>query len=137
MSEANVEVVRRCTEAIMRGDRDAILAELHPEIEIDDQDIIDADDYRGPGSLFRWLARWGESWESWRVEGLELVPASDDRVVSLFRMFVTGKGSGIEVSRRDATVNTVRDGKVAKIGYYNDQDQALEAAGLSARAAER
>jgi ketosteroid isomerase-like protein len=42
-----------------------------------------------------------------------------------------GKGSGIELSRRDALVCTLRSGKIEEVTYYNDQQQALEAAGLS------
>ena len=45
-------------------------------------------------------------------------------------MIVKGKGSGIELSRRDALVCTLRAGKIAEMGYYNDQQQALEAVGL-------
>jgi ketosteroid isomerase-like protein len=42
-----------------------------------------------------------------------------------------GKGSGIELSRRDALVCTLRAGKIEKGTYYNNQQQALEAVGLS------
>ena len=45
-------------------------------------------------------------------------------------MVVTGKGSGIELSRHDALICTLRAGKIAEVGYYNDQQQALEAVGL-------
>jgi hypothetical protein len=44
-----------------------------------------------------------------------------------------GKGSGIQVKRRDAMVLTVRDRKSVRIDYYNNEAQALEAAGLSER----
>ena len=40
------------------------------------------------------------------------------------------KGSGVELSRADAVVADHRDGKIVRLGYYNDRDQALEAAGL-------
>jgi ketosteroid isomerase-like protein len=49
-------------------------------------------------------------------------------------MYATGKGSGIELARDDATITEFRDGKIAKIGYYNDQTRAREAAGLSGSA---
>ena len=45
-------------------------------------------------------------------------------------MVVTGKESRIELSRRDAMVCTLRAGKIAQLTYYNDQQQALKAAGL-------
>ena len=54
----------------------------------------------------------------------------EDRTISLFKMIVRGKGSGIELTRDDAVLAEFRDGKIVRIGYYNDQAQALEAAGL-------
>ena len=45
-------------------------------------------------------------------------------------MRAKGKGSGIELSRRDALIATLRTGKIEAVTYYNDQQQALEAAGL-------
>jgi len=70
-------------------------------------------------------------WESWRIEGLELRPSGDDKVLELFRMIVTGRGSGIELGRDDAVLAEFRDGRIVRLGYYNDQHKALEAAGLS------
>ena len=53
------------------------------------------------------------------------------RCTPLFRMFAKGKGSGIELSRDDALLAEFRDGKVVRLGYYNDQQKAREAAGLA------
>ena len=56
--------------------------------------------------------------------------ADDDRVVSLFRIHAVGAGSGVAVERGDAMLWTFRNGKLIRLDYFNDQDQALEAAGL-------
>jgi ketosteroid isomerase-like protein len=127
MSEENVETTHRFTEALVRGDYEAAAAELDPNVEIDDTDIPES---TGADSFYAWLARWDESWESWRIEDLEIRPVGDDRTISLFKMIVRGKGSGIELARDDAALAEFRDGKIVRIGYYNDQAQALEAAGL-------
>jgi ketosteroid isomerase-like protein len=128
MAEENVEVLRRFVEATAAGDYDAAAAELNPDVEIDDTDITES---TGADSFQEWLARWDAAWESWRIEELELVPAGDDKVLALFRMIVKGKGSGIELDRDDAVLGEFRSGKVVRLGYYNDQQQAREAAGLS------
>src|SRR4249920_3132307 len=125
--EANVEAVHRAIEASARGDLQAVAADFAPDLEIDDQDIPDAG---GADSFFEWVARWEESWESSRVEDVELIPVGEDKVLALFRMIVKGKGSGIELSRNDALFVEFRGDKIARIGYYNDQDQARRAAGL-------
>jgi ketosteroid isomerase-like protein len=53
-----------------------------------------------------------------------------DRVVSLFRIRAVGAGSGVPVERGDGIVWTFRDGKLARLDYFNDQGAALEAVGL-------
>jgi ketosteroid isomerase-like protein len=127
MSQANIEATRRFTDAVARGDHEAAAGELGPNVEIDDTDIPES---TGADSFYTWLARWNESWESWRIEDLDIRAVGEDRTVSLFKMIVKGKGSGIELARKDATLAEFRDGKIVRIGYYNDQAQALEAAGL-------
>jgi ketosteroid isomerase-like protein len=126
-SQENVETARRFTEAVVRGDYVAAAAELGPNVEIDDTDIPES---TGADSFHAWLARWDEAWESWRIEHLEIRAAGDDRTISLFKMIAKGKGSGIELARDDAVLAEFRHGKIVRIGYYNDQSQALEAAGL-------
>ena len=102
---------------------------MDPEVEIEDRDIPDADQYRGHDGFLTWLGRWGSSWDAWRIEDPELRPGNEDVVVALFRMIATGKGSGIEMERADAVVYRLRDAKIVKVVYYNDQSEALEAAG--------
>jgi len=126
-SQKNIETTRRFTQALIRGDYEAAAHEVDPELEIDDTDIPES---TGADSFRVWIGRWDESWESWRIEDLEVRPAGDDCTVSLFKRIVRGKGSGIELTREDATLAEFRDGRIVRIGYYNNQAQALAAAGL-------
>ena len=135
MSRENVEVVRRFIEALPRAqdsdDWQPVLAELDTDVEIDDLDIsLDTEHYRGHDKFRKWLGVWNDAWESWRVEDLEILPVGEHRAIALFLMLVKGKGSGIELSRRDALVCTLRAGKIGKGTYYNDQQEALKAVGL-------
>ena len=124
----NADMLHRLVEAAGRKDYQAVLVDLDPEVEIDDTDIPEA---TGGDSFLEWVARWDEAWESWRIEDLETRAAGDDRAIALFQMVARGKGSSVELTRPDALVAWFRDGKVAKLGYYNDQALALQAAGLS------
>jgi ketosteroid isomerase-like protein len=128
MSQQNVKTTRRFTEALVRGDYGAAADELSPQVEIDDTDIPES---TGADSFYAWMARWDAAWENWTIEDLEIRPVGGDRTISLFKMIVRGKGSGIELTRDDAVVAEYRDGKIVRIGYYNDQSQALQAVGLS------
>jgi hypothetical protein len=96
-------------------------------VEIDDADIPEA---TGADSFLAWAARWDAAWDSWRVEDVEIRVGDGGVVVGLFTMIVKGRGSGIELRRADALVASFRGGKVVKLGYYNDQAQALQAVGL-------
>jgi ketosteroid isomerase-like protein len=136
MSQENVEAAQRLIEAFNRRDDDwqSVLAELSHDIEIVDLDIsLDAERFRGHAGVRKWLAFWSDAWGSWRIEGLEVRPAGEDRAIALFQMHCKGEGSGIELSRSDAIVCALRAGKIAELTYYNEQQlpQALEAVGLS------
>jgi ketosteroid isomerase-like protein len=136
MSQENVEVVSRFIEGLPRaqgsGDWQSVLAEVDPEVGVEDLDIsLDTERFRGHDGVRKWIGVWMESWENWKLEDVEVRPVGEDGAVGLFRVYAKGRGSGIELSRRDAMVCTLRAGKIAGIVYYNDQRQALEAVGLS------
>jgi ketosteroid isomerase-like protein len=135
-SQENVDVVRRFIEALPRAqasdDWQPVFAEVNPDVEIDDLDIsLDTERYRGHDGVRTWIGVWMESWESWSLEDVQVRLVGEDRAIGLFLVRAKGKGSGIELSRRDALVCTLRAGKIEKGTYFNDQQQALEAAGLS------
>jgi ketosteroid isomerase-like protein len=130
MSEGAIEAVRRSCEAAARGDLEEAMSDLDSGVEIVDTDIPDAGSYRGREGYLRWLSQWSESWGSWSLEGFEYREAPDGRVVVLFDLHTTGKGSGVELMRKDAMVCNVRDGKLTRIVYFNDQALALDEAGL-------
>jgi ketosteroid isomerase-like protein len=136
MSRENLEVVRRFVEALPRAERtddwQPVFAELDPDVEIDDLDIsLDTEHYRGHDGVRKWIGVWMESWESWSLEDIEVRSVGEDRAIGLFLVHAKGRGSGIELSRRDALVCKLRAGKIEEVAYYNDQQQALEAVGLA------
>jgi ketosteroid isomerase-like protein len=129
MSQDNVEILRRHDEHFRRTGKPQ-WETIGPEIEIHDHDIPDAGIYRGHAGWREWLAHFGEAWESFTVEMEEYVDAGDDKVVTLVRLSARGKGSGVEVDRRDGIVWTLSDGKVVRLDYYGSRAAALEAVGL-------
>jgi ketosteroid isomerase-like protein len=104
---------------------------IDPEVVVVDHDIPDAGDYHGHEGFRKWLLEdWASAWESFTVEIEQLVDAGDT-VVSVFRLTARGKGSGVETSRRNASVNTVQGGRITRIDYYTTEEEALAAAGLA------
>jgi hypothetical protein len=137
MSEENVEIVRRMSDAFRRGDWAAAIEPLHPEIELDATRSPFAAKlgldrvYRGldevTGFWGEWLEAWGE--QDWAEESIE---AGDQVVIAYTGHRLRGKGSGVEVEIPPyAWVQTLRDGKIVRATFYVDKAEALEAAGLS------
>jgi hypothetical protein len=128
MSQNNVEIARQAFEHFRRtGEPD--WERLDPEVEIYDHDLPDAGTYRGHDGYANWLADWGAAWSDFSMEAERWIDAGD-KVVFVFRMTAKGKGSGVEVKRRDAMVSTLRDGKTVRVDYYNNEAQAFEDVGL-------
>jgi ketosteroid isomerase-like protein len=126
--EANIASAQRFLEALRVEAWSTACAEATTDVEIYDQDIaLDAEHFSGHEGVRQWVETWNESWDSWRIDELEFETAGEDHLLALFTMFVTGMGSGIELSRPDAITYRFEDGKIRALAYYNDQDQARAA----------
>jgi uncharacterized protein len=130
MSQENVELVRGGHEAFARGDVDAVLGGLDPEIEVrPPREFPGEDSYHGHAGFLAYSERWVGSWEEYRLIPEEFIDAGD-RVVVAYRAVGRGKGSGIEVETRMAHVWTIREGKAVRLEMFRTPAEALEAAGL-------
>jgi len=134
MSEENVEIVRRVYEAAASRNGDAVLDLYDPDVELDATrlGLVSSSEelyhrHEGLRSLFR---EWHEAWGSIEYSYEELIDAGD-QVVSVVTRHARGRASGIEVERPFALLWTVREGKVARLVWFLDRAEALEAAGLS------
>ena len=140
MSQENVEIVRRVTEAFGAGtretDREGMLTKIaelwDPEIEMDASEVPVLDIsgvYRGADAVRQVWREWLAAWETTPFD-YELVDAGD-RVVQLLDLQVRGRSTGIEMPfGKFAFVYTVRDGLIVRQKLYMDQSEALKAVGL-------
>ncbi len=128
MSQENVEIARRCYEALSRGDFDAAFEDCAPDFELDSSRAIGID--RGTYNLAQ-TRRLAESF----ADTLEIVRLEADyidggeHVVMPFTNRFRGR-DGIEVQARGTWLCTIRDGLIVRIGLYQEVQEALEAAGL-------
>jgi ketosteroid isomerase-like protein len=132
MSQANVEIVRRMLDAISRGDVDAAIESASEGFEADWSNSrgLLSGIHRGRDEAREGLKTFLEPWESLRWDPEELIGLEDDRVLAVSHIRMRGRGSGVEVSARGASIWTIRDGKVAAMKLYQSKGDALEAAGL-------
>jgi ketosteroid isomerase-like protein len=133
MSQENIEVVRRMLEAWRRGEGRAALDALAPDVEWDATESTVpglAGIYRGHAGVAEFWRQWLDAWETIDVVRYELLDAPD-KVILLLDQRMRGRYSAIDTAVfKYAQVFTVRDRKVVHWKVYEDQDKALEAAGL-------
>ena len=131
MSQENVEAVKLGYEVWNRGDLDAWLRLLAPDVETVFAAGPDASIYRGRDGVRQWYREGLEAWDDWGRMEPEAFTDLGDRVLVSVRWRVRGKGSGVQVEARQCHVITLRGGKAIRIEFYEDAAAALEAVGLS------
>jgi ketosteroid isomerase-like protein len=134
MSQQNVEIAARIYEATGVVS-DATLEKwsdlFDPAVEFDmSRRLIDPGVYRGAGEIVRWVDEGRAVYGSLEVVPEELLDAGE-KVVAMVRMRARGTLSGAPVEALIAHVLTLRDGKLLRLEYYGDREEALRAAGLA------
>jgi ketosteroid isomerase-like protein len=127
-AEENVRLAREGFDAFNRGDVDAVLAMLDPEVEVfAAPEFPNSGTFHGHDGYLRWIGDWLEAWDRFVIEVLEIEPVGDDHVVSLVHQRGRGRGSGIEVAQDVAFMWKVRDGRAVRLHLYPDRDAAMAA----------
>jgi ketosteroid isomerase-like protein len=127
--EENLELVRRALDAYQRGDYEALLAFMHPEVEVySTPELANPVEAVGREAWLRWIGDWLEVWESFEIEALAIDSVGDHHVIADMRQYGKGKGSGIEVELRVTYMFDIRDGVATRYHLYPDREQALAAA---------
>jgi ketosteroid isomerase-like protein len=134
-AESNVTAARRAWDAFNRGDYDAQLELMHPEIEwrpAQGPGGPEGTIYRGRDEYARWIYEDViPVWEFFRGEDLEIRALEDGRVLILGNLHGKGRASGVEVTVPFGQIAEVRDGMAYRLTGYLDRESALAAAGLS------
>ena len=130
MSQENVEIVLGSFDAFSRGDLEAVVAILDPEVEW--TQIEEPEPAVGPEAVLEAVARWTEMWDGVQMTVREQIDAGD-RVVVLLHWSGRSKPSGIPAEQSAYNVFTLRNGKVVRMREFgaDSRAEALEAVGLS------
>jgi len=132
MSEKNVEIVRRATEAYSRGDLDEALASSSADAVLDWSNSrgLEAAVVRGRNEIRAYMEQFLEAFEEVRIE-LEDVFEADEGVVIVENLAYFRGRDGIEVTARSAWVITLQNGCQTSLTLYQSKADALKAAGPS------
>jgi ketosteroid isomerase-like protein len=134
MSQENVELVRKATDALNRGDLDAWLGFLSPDVAWEAlRDVPGLGDvYHGRAEVREWIEGFFELAESGvHTEIEQLTNLGDDRVFMAAVLTARGRGSGVPFELHTWAVVWFAEGLVTRRQVFWTRDEALEAAGLS------
>lgn len=132
VSEENVELLRESIRAFNDRDIDRIVASGHPDVRIElfgGFAQLMGKRFEGPEGLRRFYTDWFATFETMHVEVEGLLQAGD-LLVALTKLNATVRGSNAPVEVGGAIVNGFEDGKISRVDFYYDRDEALAAVGL-------
>jgi ketosteroid isomerase-like protein len=130
MSQANLELVRRCNEAYNARDLDAYLDTVAESVTFRSRfSAMDRVVYRGHDALRRYFKELDEVWSRYEMSLQRMVPAGD-RVAALFHLYAVGRESDLQLEERPGVVFTIVDGKIVQIDAFPTQAEALAEVGL-------
>jgi ketosteroid isomerase-like protein len=127
VSLENIETVRRLFERYERGDYDAALEYLDPEVVYETGQELPA---IGRAAVRQMWERWGDAWDEMETFTGDYVDAGD-HVLATVRYSGRGKASGIEHDDVLFDVYTFRDGLCVRKQEFRERAEALRAAGLT------
>jgi ketosteroid isomerase-like protein len=132
-----IEVVEHIVAAWNQRDWDAAESLCEPEIVADySRRLVDPGVYRGHDAMRDSRLLLLEPWTDVSIE-LEDTIVYGDNVVALMRVGATGKTSGVNVEARFADLWTIRAGAAVRLEYFGNRDEAIAAASLRLREAQR
>ena len=131
MSQENVETFRAGEDAINRGDLEAALELVDPEVVFEPLRAPASGAYYGPDGIRKFFADTADSFDRFRVEHRDIRELGDDRVLAIGTMHARVRQGGVETEVTSAGIATYRGGRLVRWKDYGDRAEALEAAGLS------
>ena len=132
VSQQNVEVVRLVFDAYNRGDLQTTLDHVAPEFVFEPSGL-----FMDTQSVYRGKEGWTEFWHAFRAAWeditieVERLEDLGDQVLVLGTFHGRGRGSGVEVTRESAWIQTLSNGLIVHTQTFTSRAEALSAAGLS------
>ena len=130
MSEENVELVRRATDAFAAEDVEELVGCVDPAIEFEPHLAGVEGSYSGREGIREFMA---DAFETLEMRGMDYGEIRDlgDRVMALGTFHIHGRESGIEDDIPFPIVVTIRAGLILHLKDYGNRVLALEAVGLA------
>ena len=134
MSEENVALARKAIDALNRGDFDALLAFLSPDVVWEALEGIPGigELYRGRAGVRGWIElMWENAEEGVHIEIEQITDLGDDRVFIAVVLTARRRGSGVPFEYRTWQIVWFADGLITRRQVFWTRAEALKTAGLS------
>ncbi len=131
MSQQNVELAKRLTDAFNRRDVEVFAGMTTPDFEWSTSMMaVEGEVFWGREGIDTYFGRMVDAWDEFRATAEELRDL-DDRVLWRGRIDGRGRISGVPVDAPLDILFHFRDGKISRMRSFLDHGEALQAAGLS------
>jgi ketosteroid isomerase-like protein len=126
-SEANAALIRRAYDAWNRNDWDE-LGEIYDGevVAVTPEGFVEPGEFRGWPALRQRYRELKSAWEDESIDPEEIV-GEGDWVTARVRWYGLGKSSGAPISLEVTNLVEIRDGKIARLEYFWDFDEAVAA----------
>jgi ketosteroid isomerase-like protein len=132
MAQGNAEIVRELSDCWRRRDFDAAMRLIDPDAEFDwtSSRAPYAGLYRGHAQVTEIWQALTDAWEEFYPEVEEAIEVDHETVVIVTRVRARGKGSGVPVRAKGASMWVLRDGLVVRAKLFQSASEAFAATGL-------
>ena len=127
MASAHEELIRELFERWNSGDREIDAATIAQDAEI--HSAMTNSTYHGYGGIKDWMVEIDDQFDSWQLSIDEIRELGEDRLLTLGKVHIRGRSSGIEFDQEVAWVFVFRGRKVVEMTAYPDQAEALRVVG--------
>ena len=128
MASEHEQIVRDWADAFNRGDMDAVLAIVHPDVELSDPERTGRS-WRGQDEYLEFAREWLEAFDTYSLHLDEIEDGPDGTFVRGTQRG-KGAGSGLEFELPIHFAVRFRDGRVVYNGIATDPETARREVGL-------
>jgi uncharacterized protein len=128
----NAELVREAFERWNAGDKESLLDNIDPAVEIHvaSAEAFGREPYRGHDGYREWLATMADSFDHWEVRPT-VFHERGDTVVLLGTMHLRGRLSGVQLDQETGWLVRLRGDKMWYFQAFLNHKEALDAGGIS------
>jgi ketosteroid isomerase-like protein len=128
VSASNVDLIRDSWARWNSGDRESLLDQIDPDVEIrvSSSQVSGGEAYRGHDGYREWIATMDEAFDVWEIFP-ETFRERGETVLVLGHMHLRGRGSGVEFDQETGWIVEARDGIMLRMQSFLSHADAVAA----------